>query len=155
MENTELIKKFYTAFSKGNSKEMTECYHKDVVFKDPVFGEISGERANKMWEMLMSQKNESTTVSFDNINSSEDIGSANWVAKYVYGDKQRKVTNEVSAQFKFKDGKIIEHVDTFDLWKWTKQALGAPGYLLGWTPFMKNKIQKTINGKLDEYIKKN
>lgn len=155
MENTELIKKFYTAFSNGNSAEMIECYHKDIVFKDPVFGELTGERACKMWEMLMAQKKESTTVTFSNVVANENTGSANWVAKYVYGEKQRKVTNEVSAHFTFKDGKIIKHTDSFDLWKWTKQALGAPGYLLGWSSFMKNKIQKTTNANLDTYIQKN
>jgi hypothetical protein len=40
------------------------------------------------------------------------------------------------------------------LWKWTKQAMGAPGYLLGWTPFFKNKIQATTNSRLDKFIEK-
>ena len=38
------------------------------------------------------------------------------------------------------DGKIIKHTDIFDLWEWSKQALGVSGYLLGWSGFMKNKI---------------
>lgn len=154
MDNKEIIKKFYTSFSNGNIKGMLECYHEDIVFQDEIFGRLEGERAFKMWEMLLSQKKEDTIINFDNIQATNENGKANWVAEYIYGDKKRKVINKVSANFKFKDGKIIEHIDTFNLWKWTRQALGASGFLIGWTPFMKNKIQLTTNKKLDQFIKK-
>jgi len=154
MDNKEIIKKFYTSFSNGNMEAMLECYHKDIVFQDPVFGKLKGERAFKMWEMLLSQKNEDTIIIFDNIEATTQHGKANWVAEYWYGDKKRKVINKVSANFKFKDEKIIEHFDTFDLWKWTRQALGITGYLIGWTPYMKRKIQQTTNRKLDKFMNK-
>ncbi|WP_107040008.1 nuclear transport factor 2 family protein [Brumimicrobium mesophilum] len=154
MENSELIEKFYTSFSKGNYKGMIECYDDNVVFKDPAFGELKGERAKKMWEMLLSSKTSGIKISFNNVQVTSENGKANWTAKYVYGKSKRKVVNEVSAAFKFKDGKIIEHIDTFDLWKWTKQAMGIPGYLLGWSPFLKNKIQATTKKKLDQFIEK-
>ena len=155
MDHHKLIKKFYTSFSDGNSKEMVECYHENIVFQDPVFGTLKGERAIKMWEMLLSKKKDDTKISFDNIQTSVKNGKANWVAEYVYGQNNRKVINRVSTDFKFKEGKIIEHIDTFDLWKWTRQAMGILGYLIGWTPFMKSKIQKTTNKKLDKFIENN
>lgn len=153
MDNKEIIKKFYTSFSNGNIKGMLECYHKDVIFQDPVFGKLERERAFKMWEMLLSQKKEDTIINFNNAQATNEIGKANWVAEYVYGAKKRKIINRVQANFKFKNGKIIEHFDFFDLWKWTKQAFGITGFLIGWTPFMKNKIQQTTNKRLDEFIK--
>ena len=58
------------------------------------------------------------------------------------------------ATFEFEDGKIIKHTDDFDLWKWTKQALGFLGYLLGWSSFMKNKIQSKTTILLSNYIKR-
>lgn len=154
MSNIELVEKFYTSFSKRDAKGMTECYHEEIVFQDPVFGTLKGERAVKMWEMLLSRGSESTTIVFENIKVTEENGSATWIAKYTYGENNRKVTNIVNANFKFKDGKIIEHIDYFDLWKWTKQAIGVVGYLVGWTPFMKSKIQKTTNQQLEDYIDK-
>lgn len=154
MNNTELIEKFYTSFANGNFKEMTACYHENIVFQDPVFGRLEGKRAVKMWEMLLTKRTESTKISFDNIHATSDHGTANWTAKYVYGDANRKVTNVVRANFKFKEGKIIEHIDSFDLWKWSKQAMGIVGYLVGWSPFMKNKIQKTTKMRLDTFIEK-
>ncbi len=155
MTNQELISKFYTAFSEGNAKSMVECYHEDIVFYDPAFGELKGKRAMKMWEMLLSQKSAATKITFSNIQTTSDLGSVDWVAEYVFGKKKRKVVNKVHADFKFSDGKIIEHTDTFNIWKWSQQAMGLPGYLLGWTSFMKAKIQQTTNRRLDEFIKKN
>ncbi|WP_339923671.1 nuclear transport factor 2 family protein [uncultured Cyclobacterium sp.] len=152
MDNNDLLKKFYTSFSKGDSKGMVECYHKDIVFKDPVFGKLKGDRAFKMWEMLLSNKKADTKISFDIRRVSDERGKVNWVAEYAYGVKKRKVINKVSGEFKFKDDKIIEHIDSFNLWKWTKQAMGIVGYLIGWTPFMKSKIQNTTNKKLNKYI---
>ena len=154
MDNNQVIKKFYSSFSEGNSNGMIECYHENVFFQDPAFGILKGDRAKKMWEMLLSQKNTDIKITFDHVTDSGDSGKVNWVAEYSYGKKRRKVINHVSANFKFQDGKIIEHIDTFDLWKWTKQAMGPVGYLLGWSSFMKNKIQKTTNSKLNKYISK-
>jgi len=91
-------------------------------------------------------------VNVSYIEATETTGGANWTATYKYGENERDVVNNVTASFKFKDGKIIEHIDSFKLWKWTRQALGVSGTLLGWTPLMKNKIQKTTNEQLNDYI---
>lgn len=52
MDNKELIIKIYKSFSTGNIKSMIECYHKEIVFQDPVFGELKGDDAKNMWRML-------------------------------------------------------------------------------------------------------
>lgn len=104
--------------------------------------------------MLLSQKKESTIITFNSIQASSEKGTVNWIAEYFYGEKKRKVINKVNASFKFKEGKIIEHTDTFNLWEWTKQAMGITGFLMGWTSFMKDKIQATTNKNLDDFIQK-
>ncbi|MOA55161.1 hypothetical protein D3C78_1789040 [compost metagenome] len=40
-----------------------------------------------------------------------------------------------------RDGLICQHDDTFDLWRWSRQALGVPGMLLGWSPLVQNKVR--------------
>lgn len=154
MSNLKIIERFYWAFSKRDAQKMLECYHKDVVFQDPAFGTLKGERARKMWKMLLSKKDSDLKIILKNCSVDKNKGNAEWVAQYTLTDTNRKVVNHVSAIFKFKDGKIIEHIDKFDLWKWTRQALGIKGYVLGWTPFMKKKIQQKLNQKLDKYIYK-
>lgn len=154
MNNTELVDKFYTAFADGDFKRMAECYHKNIVFEDPAFGVLEGNRAVKMWEMLLSQNSGVIKISCNTIQTSFEKGTAHWVAEYTFGPNNRKVNNTVCANFKFKDGKIIAHKDVFNLWRWSQQALGLPGYVLGWSPFMKKKIQRTAQNKLDSFIRK-
>lgn len=151
MSHQDTIEQFYTAFSEGNTEEMLKHYHDDVVFEDPAFGKLKGKRANAMWRMLLSKKEKSGLRLQFNVNKNSE-NKANWIATYNYGPQKRKVINHVSATFKFKDGKIIQHQDSFNLWKWTQQALGFSGYLLGWSNFMKKKIQQTTAKTLDQFI---
>jgi len=37
---------------------------------------------------------------------------------------------------------------------WSKQALGTTGLLLGWTPFVRNKIRRTAMENLEKYMSK-
>lgn len=154
MTNEELVERFYTSFSKGDFRGMTACYHPDIVFHDKIFGTLKGQRVSKMWEMLLSRSSGNLKITFSAIEANAERGSAQWIAEYKYGKKKRKVVNVVRAEFTFKDGKIIAHQDDFDVWKWTQQALGLTGYLLGWTGFMRKKIQKTVNTHLDFFIAK-
>jgi hypothetical protein len=50
------------------------------------------------------------------------------------------------------DGLILRHVDSFDVWAWSRQALGLPGALLGWTPMMHRKISASALAGLEKYI---
>ena len=60
--------------------------------------------------------------------------------------------NEVRASFRFADGLIAEHRDEFDFHRWARQALGAPGLLLGWTPMLRSKVRKQARAGLDEFM---
>lgn len=152
--NAHLIETFYSAFAKRDAAGMNACYHDDIIFEDPAFGKLQGARAKAMWEMLIARGKESTLIIASNIKADDTSGSAKWTANYVYGTKERKVENHIHATFEFTAGKISKHTDVFDLWKWCRQAIGPAGYLLGWSSFMRNKIQKTTKTALDNYMNK-
>ena len=154
MENLELLNKFYKSFKKGDAASMVQCYHLNVEFQDPAFGQLRNGKPAKMWEMLLSNKEASPQISFDVLFADKNQGEVEWVAEYFFGPDKRKVINRVKAEFKFKDGKIINHKDSFNLWIWSRQALGVLGLLIGWTPFMRSKIQKMANSRLNKFIKK-
>ena len=139
--NENLIVKFYTAFANGDAKTMSECYHPKVHFIDPVFGLLKEEQVSEMWEMLLLKSKGEIKIEFSNVSADEFSGSARWVATYNFSKTNRKVVNKISAEFLFQDGLIIKHTDNFDVWKWSKQAFGPMGYLLGWTGFFQKKIQ--------------
>ena len=154
MTNTELITHFYTSFAKGDAEGMISCYDNAIQFKDPAFGALKGEDAKNMWRMLLSRNKGNIHLTFSNVKADEKTGSANWVAEYVFSATGRKVINVISAEFEFANGKIIKHTDTFDIYKWAKQAFGLKGYLLGWTGYMQHKIQQQANASLKKYAEK-
>jgi hypothetical protein len=55
------------------------------------------------------------------------------------------VVNTIAAQFQFKNGLIIKHVDEFDLYKWSKQAFGLQVFT-----WMDRIFQKKIQQQAQE-----
>jgi hypothetical protein len=78
-------------------------------------------------------------------------GSAHWEARYLFSATGRKVHNIIDARFELRDGKIVRHADSFDLWRWSGMALGAKGKLLGWAPPIKNAIHRTAIRGLEAF----
>ena len=150
MNNATIIEEFYTAFTNRDAAKMTSLYADDVIFSDPAFGTLKGEKAKNMWRMLLSNKGE-TKMSFRDVKGGENEGSAHWTAKYTFSQTGNKVVNEVDAKFKIKDGKIIEHHDDFNLHTWAKQAFGFKGRLIGGTGFFRKKLQASTNELLNKF----
>ncbi len=133
---------------------MQACYAANVTFTDPAFPGLTGKQAGAMWHMLC-LAGKDMQITFTNITATENTGSADWVAVYTFSLTGKKVTNHVHARFEFADGKILAHTDTFNFWKWARQAFGITGLLLGCTPFFKNKVQATTRQRLQAFIQKN
>jgi ketosteroid isomerase-like protein len=150
-----IINKFYTAFSNLDAAGMLLCYHDNVTFEDPAFGTLKGSRAKAMWQMLCeSQKGKDFRIEFSKIIEDENTGKAHWEAFYTFSKTGRRVHNKINAQFRIKEGLIIEHKDQFNLYTWSKQALGLKGFVIGHTRYFKTKLQAQTNKVLDDYIEK-
>lgn len=147
--NRELITRLYDALDRHDGEGMAACYSDDAVFSDPVFTDLRDGAVKDMWRMLCS-RTEDLGVVTDEIEASADVGSAHWVATYTFSTG-RKVVNDIRARYRFSNGLIVEHRDTFDLHKWAGQALGPAGKLLGWTPIIQGKIRKQANEGLQEF----
>jgi len=152
MNNSErLIENFYSSFQQKNWKGMQSCYSENVTFSDPVFQSLKGKEVFAMWHMLVTAGKD-LSITFKDIKASETEGSCHWDAHYSFSRTGRKVHNIIHAQFKFKDGKITEHKDAFDLWKWSRMALGTSGVLLGWSPIVQGKIRATAASSLRKFM---
>lgn len=138
--NSAVITEFYQAFNRLDAEAMSACYTDDVVFSDPVFGVLNGRQAGDMWRMLTSRAKD-FSLTFDDVRADTNTGGAHWVATYLFSQTGNTVINDIQARFVFRDGKICEHHDQFDLWRWSRQALGTKGMLLGWTPLVQNAIR--------------
>lgn len=150
----QIIEEFYSGFAAANSTTMCSCYHPEVVFRDPVFGILEGDDARDMWQMLIEKSKGLLDIKFSNVISDGKTGSADWIAEYSFSSTNRQVKNVVHAEFEFKDGLIYRHVDTFNLYDWSKQAFGLKGAVLGWTPFFKNKVQQQALSSLRSFQRK-
>lgn len=149
--NEALITRFYEAFAARDPEGMAACYADDVRFSDEVFPDLEGARAKAMWRMLC-ERGKDLTLTFSDVEADESAdatGTARWEAVYTFAATGRKVRNRITASFRIRDGRIVEHRDRFDFWAWSRQALGPAGWLLGWTPLVKRKVQRTAGRQLD------
>jgi ketosteroid isomerase-like protein len=149
--NAELIDRFYGAFANGDAEGMVACYHPQVFFSDPAFGELRGDHARAMWRMLL-KRSQDLIVKHMDVVADDQTGSARWEARYTFSKTGRPVHNKISASFRFKDGLILEHHDRFDLWAWAAMALGPKGRLLGWLPIVQKAMRREATRALDEFL---
>ena len=139
-EESSVIENFYGSFATGDADGMARCYHPEVRFSDPAFPDLRGPEVMKMWRMLLDRADDLEIVLGPH-SGGEGTGSAHWTARYTFSRTGRFVVNEIDASFRFRDGLIVEHRDSFDFWKWSRMALGASGLLLGWSPMLKKKVR--------------
>jgi len=149
--NEELVQTFYNAFARLDYATMQSCYSQDPVFNDPVFGILEGDEVRAMWEMLCrNARNFSLTC--ENIIVDGEYCTCNWTATYLFSKTGRRVMNKVKAHMRIENEKITEHTDEFDIYKWSRQALGVTGLLLGWSGYLKNKIRSDAKTKLYSFM---
>jgi ketosteroid isomerase-like protein len=150
-ENNQLIERFYEAFDKHDGDSMAASYAPDARFSDPVFPGLTGKEPGAMWRMLTGQAKDLRVELLEH-EADDSTGSAQWRAHYTFSQTGRKVVNDVHARFRFENGLIAEHTDEFDFHRWSRQALGTPGLLLGWTPLLRSATRKRARGSLDQFI---
>lgn len=151
--NQALIDRFYRAFQVRDAAAMAACYHPQIVFSDPVFPDLRGPKAGAMWAMLCARATD-LELEFRDVRADDARGSARWDARYTFAQTGRHVHNAIAAEFEFRDGLIVRHVDRFDFWRWARQALGPTGLFLGWTPMVRNRVRAMARRGLDAFISK-
>lgn len=150
--NEQLIQDFYDAFSRKDHRAMAKAYRDDAIFEDPVFLRLDADHTRAMWRMFC-VGGADLTVACSQVKADETEGSARWDATYTFAATGRIVHNVIQARFRFKEGAIAEHKDSFDLYRWTRMALGPIGYIAGWTPAVQNKVRKQAAHRLQSFMK--
>ncbi|MEO7935036.1 MAG: nuclear transport factor 2 family protein [Dokdonella sp.] len=148
--NTRTLKTFYAAFAARDGKAMSSCYHRDAQFRDEVF-DLRGAEVGAMWRMLC-ERGKDLRIEATNLMAEGESGSADWQAWYAFSATGRSVHNRVHSRFQFRDGLIIEQVDSFSFATWSRQALGPIGVLLGWSSLLKRKVRANARIALTAYM---
>jgi hypothetical protein len=102
-----------------------------------------------MWRMLTGRAEDLSVELLEH-----DETSAHWVARYTFTQTGRHVVNDVRARFVVRDELIVDHVDEFSFWKWSRQALGPAGLALGWTPPLRSRVRATARDGLDQFMRR-
>jgi hypothetical protein len=147
------IERFYAAFARLDGEAMQACYAPDASFDDEAFSLRGRDQVGGMWRMLCdATRAKGADVWRLEVRDITDQ-SAHWEAHYRFSTTGRLVHNIIEAQIHCgTDGLIQRHRDSFDFWRWSRQALGAPGLLLGWSPFLRAKVRTTAARNLQQYL---
>ena len=150
--NDQIIQKFYTAFQQLDYTTMQQCYSTQPIFNDAVFGILQGDEVGAMWEMLCRNAKDFSLQFSDIQLLDEEYASCRWTAMYTFSKTGRRVTNHVKAHLRIQDGLITEHTDQFNFHKWSRQALGLSGLLLGWSGYLQNKVRANAKKSLEKFM---
>lgn len=155
--NQTRLENFYAAFAHLDADAMAACYAADAEFDDEAFSLRGHKEVTGMWRMLCdATKTRGADVwrlSYSGIEADAHTGKAHWEADYRFSATGRMVHNIIDGVFEFNEqGLITRHRDRFNFWSWSRQALGAPGLLLGWTPFLRQKVRAQAAANLQKYL---
>lgn len=145
--NTQLIEKLYTCLDNHDHEGMAACYHSDADFKDIAFTLHGKKEIHAMWRMISETDLRAT---FTIIHADDEKVSVDLVDDYTFRDTGRYVHNEIRSDFRFRDGLIIEHIDTCDALKWGLQALGPVKGVISW--LVPATRQAKAKEKLEKYL---
>lgn len=149
----EIAAQFYEAFMTKDGEKMANLYAKNATFSDEVFRSLIGPEVGAMWRMLCTRSKD-LIITYEILNSTETTAQARWHATYTFSKTGRKVHNVVTSAITTSNGKIVDHRDHFSFWKWSSQAFGPLGVLLGWSPKMKNKVRGEAIRSLEKFMSK-
>jgi hypothetical protein len=147
------VERLYAAFAQLDADAMAACYAADAAFDDEAFSLRGRDRIGAMWAMLCDAVKTKGRDVWKLETRDITQRSAHWEVTYRFSTTGRMVRNIIDAEFEFDGaGLITRHRDRFDFWRWARQALGAPGLLLGWTPMLRAKVRAQAAQNLDRYI---
>ena len=146
-----VLSRFYAAFAARDVPRMAECYSDKAHFSDPAFGSLNAEEVRARWAMLVGRSAD-LRITFDILSEDERSGSCEWHARYTFTGTGRSVHNVIRSEFVLQDGLIVHQRDRFDFWRWSRQALGMPGHLLGWSPIIRVGVRRSARAALARHM---
>jgi SnoaL-like domain len=157
-----VVTRFFDAFAQSDWQTMARCYHDKASFSDPIYPDLREERIVYMWHQLLGGAQQSgakskpkKTLGLEQLKleyrilfGDERKAQVGWTATYVVGG--RSVSNEVLSTLAIWDDKIVRHVDEYNFWRWSRQALGLTGLAFGAMPWYQRSVQRSAQSRLDQ-----
>lgn len=152
MKPREVIESFYRAFGQNDHQTISRLYHAKATFEDPVFGKLHGPEVTGMWTMLLERSKGKLKSDYEILDTAGNRVTSTMTARYTFGKHQRPVINVITTTFVVEDGLITSQKDHFNFWRWSGMALGLPGKLLGWSPYLRKKVYRESRKTLTKFM---
>ena len=146
-----IVDTFYKALAKRDYASMSKFYHKNAQFSDPIFQHLEGNQIKAMWHMLC-EAGKDLQISHSSIGVYDNSARVSWKAVYTFEKSGNIVHNEINAELFFKDSLIINHFDSFNLYRWIRMALGPTGTLFGWSSIIQQQVKTNAMQHLKKFI---
>ncbi|MBI3272445.1 MAG: nuclear transport factor 2 family protein [Planctomycetes bacterium] len=143
----DVARTFYDAFIKGDVATLQGLYAPDVKFRDEIFTFSDRAGTMGMWRVLVDPKS-GGRFSYEILGADANTATVRWIADYKFPSPKfgRKVHNVVTATLVVRNGRIVDHHDSFSWEKWSRQAFPL-GALSSWPPVAKF-LKMVIRGVL-------
>lgn len=148
-----LIRRYFDAFARLDGEAMAACYHPAASFSDPIFPDLRGDRVGWRWRLL-TRGAADMHLDYAIVFGDERKAQVEWEARYRFAGSGRRVHNKALSTLAFWDDRIVRQVDEFDFWRWSRQALGVSGWLLGWSPAFRARVRHEARRQLDRFIER-
>lgn len=146
----QILETLYSALQRRDHQAMAALYHPEATFEDEVF-QLKGAEIGKMWHMLCA-RGQDLELRWSGLSTLPDgRARGRWEPTYTFSKTGRKVHNRIETEVELRDGLIWRQQDRFDFWRWSRQALGLPGWLLGWTPLLRRQVAQQANATLARF----
>ena len=145
-----VARRYWDAIGRLDAEAMAACYAADATFQDEVFL-LRGPECGMMWRMLF-QGARDLVIKPGPLTVADGVAQGRLDAWYTFTQTGRKVHNRIRTRLVVRDGRIVDHHDRFPFYKWSRQALGAKGWLLGWTPLVRGAVRRQARKRLDKWM---
>ena len=147
------------AFARLDGDAMAACHSAIASFQDEAFSLQGQRQIGGMWRTLCSATGERGRAAWKldlrRLTDRSAHREAQRKACYRFNASGRLVHKRIDAEFDLDAAGLAQrHRDRFDFWRWSRQALGLPGRLLGSTPFLRNKVHAQAAATLQLYVAK-
>lgn len=153
---TRALERFFDALRRCDKAALRDCCSPGLRFDDPLIS-ITGRDDRLDWCTLLwtpcdGDGQRIWHLELDDVHTRGPLGTARWNLRYRYTPTGRLIELAVTSQFTFDpDGSITAQRDSFDFWRWSRQAHGLLGLLLGWTPLLWDQARDQARVSLEDH----
>lgn len=148
MKSGDVVELFFESLKKGDLKTVQNLYALNSIYKNPVYPNLSGMEAGKMWE-LMTRKVKNYNLDYKILGASRKSVKAFWTLNYTTS-RGKRVSSQIKSDFEIVDNQIYTQADKFNYSKWIRQSKGLIAWLFGIVA--QTKLREVAEKRLNLFI---